>query len=104
MPTDFGSTRQARFAVQGAQLGSTSVRSSWDKSVGVVELWFVLHFRAGWQPVSRRRQQYSKNDAKDVNNMFLLEVVWRRTAQPGRSRKQRPRAVLTGLPSPIPIS
>ncbi|CAK0892485.1 unnamed protein product, partial [Prorocentrum cordatum] len=67
---------KARFAVQGAQLGSTSVRSSWDKSVGVVELWFVLHFRAGWQPVSRRRQQYSKNDAKDVNNMFLLEVVW----------------------------
>ncbi|CAK0793192.1 unnamed protein product, partial [Prorocentrum cordatum] len=58
----------------GAQLGSTSVRSSWGKSVGVGELWSVLHFRAGWQPASRRRQQYSKSGAKDVKKIFLLEI------------------------------
>ncbi|CAK0877830.1 unnamed protein product, partial [Prorocentrum cordatum] len=50
--------------------------SSWDKSVGVKELWFVLRCKAGWQPAFRREQQYSKGAAKDVKKRVLLEDQW----------------------------
>ncbi|CAK0899810.1 unnamed protein product [Prorocentrum cordatum] len=68
--------QRAHFAVLGGRLCTTSARSSWDKSVGVKELWVVLHCIAGWQPAFRREQQYSKGAAKDVKKIVLLEDQW----------------------------